>query len=57
MSCQIQLYHELQTRTQNVNVNLKCKPKNEYDYRNTFTSLRNITTCQDMSHETYFNAW
>ena len=31
--------------------------KNEHDCHEMIASQQNITTCQDMSHETYFHAW
>ena len=33
-----------------MNANPKHEPKDECDYRKTFVSQRNITTCHDMSH-------
>ena len=45
----VQSYHESQMRTVNVNANPKCEPKNEHDYRETFTSQQNITTHHNMT--------
>ena len=40
----------------NMNMNLNVNPKTGCNSCEMFTSQQNITTCQDMSHETYFHA-